>query len=70
MKELFEQTLICAAAAVIVFHLHSVIERPKNIIHTSQKHKTEQVDSLLRDSVITACDLVKQRAVRQTIKTR
>ena len=70
IKELFEQTLICAAVGIIVFHLHSVFEKPKNTTHTKQEPKTEQLDSLSRDSVITAYDAIKHRVVQQTIKTR
>ncbi|MBQ8367458.1 MAG: hypothetical protein IJX43_00135 [Alphaproteobacteria bacterium] len=70
IKELVEQTLICAAVGIIIFHLHSVFEKQKNTTHTKQEPKTEQLDSLSRDSVITAYDTIKHRVVQQTIKTR
>ncbi len=70
VKELFEQTLICAVAAVVVFHLHSVFEKPENVAHTPEKSQTEQVDSLSRDSIITAFDTIKQRAIQKPVKTR
>ena len=67
VKEFLEQTLLCAVAIGVVFHLNSKIS-PKSQQDTKpQEHKVEHLDSAQVDSVR---NIQKKWVLSENIKSR